>query len=197
MAIGIPRVENCCCCCSLKCGIIALSVVFMVFTLMNLVVSIFIVGRVGVSNPSIEDEGDPIADIMIGDLVVDVLMIILCVSLVVAAIKGNYLLCRIWMIGAIVYVTIIFIFTIISSSFRASNRPETAHQLGHLWAGLAFEGGLLGRSVSSYVDCLLNSSCKEVRFRIKDFYDGVNRKFGPGLERLASDKCVCCAAGFV
>ncbi|XP_078697649.1 uncharacterized protein LOC144925510 isoform X1 [Branchiostoma floridae x Branchiostoma belcheri] len=158
MAIGIPRVENCCCCCSLKCGIIALSVVFMVFTLMNLVVSIFIVGRVGVTNPSIEDEGDPVADLMIGDLVVDVLMIILCVSLVVAAIKGNYLLCRIWMIGAIVYVTIIFIFTIISSSFRASNRPETAHQLGHLWAVFAFEGGLL-----IYGVILVNSFAERLR----------------------------------
>ncbi|XP_078697653.1 uncharacterized protein LOC144925510 isoform X2 [Branchiostoma floridae x Branchiostoma belcheri] len=125
MAIGIPRVENCCCCCSLKCGIIALSVVFMVFTLMNLVVSIFIVGRVGVTNPSIEDEGDPVADLMIGDLVVDVLMIILCVSLVVAAIK---------------------------------NRPETAHQLGHLWAVFAFEGGLL-----IYGVILVNSFAERLR----------------------------------
>ncbi|XP_035697576.1 uncharacterized protein LOC118430690 [Branchiostoma floridae] len=145
-AISIPRVQNCCCCCSLKCGVIALSVVFMVPTLLNLVLSLFISTTTDVSisrllSPSVFGYYGEI--IGIGDSICDVVLIILCVILLVGAIKGKYLLCRIWIIGTIVFVTIMFICAIVGSSYHGMNNPETAHELGFLWASIAFEEGLL------------------------------------------------------
>ncbi|XP_066296881.1 uncharacterized protein [Branchiostoma lanceolatum] len=162
--MSIPRVENCCCCCSLKCGVIALSIVFMVPTLANLALSFFVSGNVSLrvarlTNPSVF--GFYGAELIeIGDTVCDVVLIILCVILLVGAIKGKYLLCRIWIFGTIIFVTIMFICAIAGSAHQGMNNPEIAHELGFLWASIAFEEGLL-----IYGVILVNSFAEGLRER--------------------------------
>ncbi|XP_066296882.1 uncharacterized protein [Branchiostoma lanceolatum] len=147
--IKLPRVNNCCCCCSLKCGVITIAVVFMV---VNLFAGIWvIVAR------SLDDR--QLSPFKITDLVLDAVLIILCIILLIGAIKGNYMFCMIWVFGTIILLTCMMILLIVASTLRASNRPETVHRLGFLWGGRAIECGVLVYGV-----IVVNSFAQTLRY---------------------------------
>ncbi|XP_078696530.1 uncharacterized protein LOC144924820 [Branchiostoma floridae x Branchiostoma belcheri] len=131
--VKLPRVNNFCCCCTLKCGVIAIAVVFMVI---NLLLGLYVIV---VHALDIRE----LRPFRIADLVLDTILIILCIILLVGAIKGKYMYCMIWVYGTTVFVTGVIIISIIASSLRAANRPEAVHRLGFMWTGRAIECGLL------------------------------------------------------
>ncbi|XP_078697654.1 uncharacterized protein LOC144925511 [Branchiostoma floridae x Branchiostoma belcheri] len=132
---SIPRVQNCCCCGSLKCGTIGIAVVFMVLNLLN------VIGTLVAFAAFVREEG--VNPFRIIDVIFDAILIILCIILIVGAVKGNPLLCRIWIVGTIFFVSAMFILVIIGSSLLGLNSPAAAHVIGFFWFYLAVEEGLL------------------------------------------------------
>ncbi|CAH1240419.1 uncharacterized protein [Branchiostoma lanceolatum] len=146
--LSIPRVQNCCCCGSLKCGTIGIAVVFMIMNLLNVIGTLVAVA-------AFNEEG--VNAFRIIDVLFDAILIILCIMLIVGAVKGNPLLCRIWIIGTIIFVSAMFILCIVGSSLIGLNNPEAAHVIGFFWFGIAVEEGLLIYGVivvNSFVESL-------------------------------------------
>ncbi|XP_078614755.1 uncharacterized protein LOC144883935 [Branchiostoma floridae x Branchiostoma japonicum] len=96
------RVNNCCGCCDLKSGTISISIVYLVLAIINMVLGIM--GVVGTKG----------APMYIG-VTIDGLMVVLCILLIIGAVKDNHILCMVWVVGAIVWSVLVTIMAIVVS----------------------------------------------------------------------------------
>ncbi|XP_078696115.1 uncharacterized protein LOC144924606 [Branchiostoma floridae x Branchiostoma belcheri] len=135
------RVNNCCECFGLRSGSLYIAITYMVIGILNIVLSL-----IGLASAGGEAA-------KYGRITADGLFVILCILLLIGVLKSNYILCLIWVVGAVVWSAMTIVFAEVATiyvrkktdvnSVQTVTGPALATALSLMWAIIALEYILL------------------------------------------------------
>ncbi|CAH1240422.1 Hypp6022 [Branchiostoma lanceolatum] len=135
------RVNNCCECFGLRSGSLYTAIVYMVVAILNIVLAI-----IGLASAGGEAA-------RYGRIATDGLLVILCILLLIGVLKSNYVLCMIWVVGAVVWIVLTIVFGEVATIYAGKKTDvgsvttvggaAMATAIGLMWGIIALEVVLL------------------------------------------------------